>query len=311
MSKKKRWTKEEIDILRSNYENNFKNICELLPERTFDSIKLKARGLDLSVAGGYRVKSDLSRLMNDDPVSYYWIGFLLADGHFYDNVRLVLMLSEKDSGHLEKFSRYVMCDWDGLKKTIFSCQDKVIVPKITRKFGISNRKTYVPCEIDWIRDDDLFLSLVVGFIDGDGCITRLTDRRDCNIRIKCHSSWIDNFQIMSDRICKMAGVKPSKAKINSQGYAIIAWCSNVVLSYLKNRGELLCLPMMDRKWSKIEHFVGKRERSKSNLEEMKRLIVSGCRNRDIARKLGLADSAVSLAIKRNNLREKKGGAICL
>ena len=40
--------------------------------------------------------ADLSKLLEDNFISYYWIGFLLADGSFSDN-RLKLTLKKNDS----------------------------------------------------------------------------------------------------------------------------------------------------------------------------------------------------------------------
>lgn len=52
-------------------------------------------------------KCNLEKLLLDVPETYYWIGFILADGHISKNNRLVVTLSVKDKNHLIKLQKYL------------------------------------------------------------------------------------------------------------------------------------------------------------------------------------------------------------
>ena len=84
----KKWSTQEIDFLINSYGSFGKiDLLKGLPNRSWDSIKLKARHLNLCFYQGVHehVKGDLSSLLKDNPVSYYWNGFLAADGSFVGN----------------------------------------------------------------------------------------------------------------------------------------------------------------------------------------------------------------------------------
>lgn len=52
-------------------------------------------------------RGSLSKLLEDTPEKWYWLGFLFADGHLSMRGRLALSLAKKDKEHLEKFSEYM------------------------------------------------------------------------------------------------------------------------------------------------------------------------------------------------------------
>ena len=88
----RRWTKKEDEILRRIYSNSeIDEICSLLPNRTWISIKLKAISFGLKLGRGNNKKSDLRVFLDDTPETYYWLGFLMADGHFEKKGRLIVV----------------------------------------------------------------------------------------------------------------------------------------------------------------------------------------------------------------------------
>ena len=72
----------------------------------------KVNGLCRSCAGLKKVNennersSNLSILLDDSFESFYWMGFILADGCFFEN-RLQITLAIKDKEHLQSFANYV------------------------------------------------------------------------------------------------------------------------------------------------------------------------------------------------------------
>ena len=97
------------------------------------------------------------------------------------------------------------------------------------KFGINNNKTENPPETLNIFSEDLYVSLIAGFIDGDGNIQNPVNRKDFFLRIKNHSSWLPILEEFNNYIY------PEKqcCKINSSGYAELMITNTVPLQKLK------------------------------------------------------------------------------
>jgi len=246
--------------------------------------------------------SRLNILLKNTPKSYYWIGFLLADGSFVEN-RIKMQLAERDEIQSQKFLKFIK--YSGRKKTnCISVMDSVVVPKIMRKFNIKKQKTYFPPAVNRInvKNNNLFLSLCIGFIDGDGSIVRVFRRKDCSLRIKCHSSWLPILQMMSNRICNLCELPPNMAKINNQGYAQIIFSNAVILKFLKKKAKKLNLPILTRKWIRInENYINKTEKAQYHKKGVKELLERGYRRKDIAKKFGLNVNTITMIIRRNKI----------
>jgi len=245
--------------------------------------------------------SDLSPLLDDCPVSYYWAGFLLADGTV-SGKRIKLHLSAKDSSHVRRFAKFISYRGRRKDKCAVSAMDSKLVPALGRKFGIINNKTYNPPQLEWIKDNDLFLSIFAGFVDGDGNIRKLHNRPDFSLRIKCHSSWINTIQMFADRLSVICSEEIPNAKINSQGYTEISIGNSIVLKKIKRLLMPLELPLLKRKWNQIDlRFISRREQSIKNQNVVWRMLDEGYRQIDIAKKLGLSKTGVCLIAKRREV----------
>lgn len=213
----------------------------------------KNHGLCRSCAGRKKAKrlNNLSILLEDTPETYYWIGFLLADGHF-DEKRIVVGLAEHDRDHLERFAKYI--SYEGtistVKKNLYnavhnavrlSAMDAEVVTKLREKFDIKSNKTYNPPKtLKWVPED-LFLCLLAGFIDGDGSINE-----SC-IRIKVHISW---FNILLE-FCKRLKLPEKNVFLNKEGYCLF-YINRIDANNLFK--DLICnntIPFMHRKWLNI------------------------------------------------------------
>jgi hypothetical protein len=250
--------------------------------------------------------SDLSPLLKEEPISYYWLGFLIADAHFNNN-RIIFCLSEKDKAQVEKFALFV--NYHGaIKRSEGNYKIAVmhtdVVYRLRNNFKISNNKTIFPCDISKIIDDTLLICFLIGFIDGDGCIAQQTKRNDCSIKIKLHKSWAENLQIMSNRVCGVVKIKPATVHINCYGYATLCFSNSILVKYLKSQYIEMRLPVLTRKWDKIDLDLPNRiEASKRNITSVEKMIPL-YKNTEIASRLGLSNGAITLIIKRNNLIKK-------
>jgi len=318
-----KWSKNEIDYLINNYENEDKTILlNNLPLRNWDTIIDKASNLKIKRYKSTRRYADLNILLNETNETYYWIGFIMADGSISKN-RLKISLSNKDSLHLNKFRNFV-----GYKKELSKgftklnkikykwvkivIQDLKYLKKLCDKFNIKNNKTYVPCDISNIKNDYLLLSLIAGFIDGDGGISYQTNRKDFRLTVKCHKNWSENLKFMLNAIFRIIGencktsVKPTKCK----KYSLFCITNTSVLKKLKQRVLDLGIPYMERKWDIINmNYVSFYEKSKNNKIEFLKLINENknINVKDLCLKLNLKIGTIykyKKLLKQNNLFKK-------
>lgn len=244
----------------------------------------------------------LVKLLEDTPETYYWIGYLLADGHFYTN-RIKFTQNGIDKISVENFKKYIegTCDvkYDNKRnQASFSIMSVNVVPEIMTKFDIKSDKTYNPPnkEIFENMDIDLLAYLFIGFVDGDGHIANLHNRPDYNLRIKVHSSWYGVLNVFIERLFGLSGY----VKINKQGYADVAIGDSQILKKFKKKYfENISFEPLHRKWDVIDlNYVGKYEQAKIILEKVKELYEQNYSVKDICKTLNLTEGLVYKDIKK-------------
>lgn len=250
---------------------------------------------------GKYIKNDVSVLLNEDLETYYWIGFILADGSIKDNNRLVVALSDVDIKHLEKLGNYISTNISHRKKVVkLSAMSVAILPEVCKKFDIKHDKTYNPPDISLIKkiEHDKILSLIIGFIDGDGSIKNQWKRKDFSITIKNHYSWLDILNYFSEII-----TNKKLAKINSKGYASLHITKNSDIIKLKKFAIEKKLPVLERKWDIVKcDYVNRTMIADSNKEKIKVLLSEGKSINEICNITGLLYTTVYMTIKRNKLK---------
>lgn len=292
------WSESDISKLIENYPNSSYGELSIILERTKASIKLKAKRLKLKRHFKRIKNSELSVLLLDNPISFYWVGFLTADGHFSKQKRIILVLSAKDIDHLLKFGKYISCPNIHKYKRSFriSCCDTTLVPLITNKFNLSNNKTRNPPDIIF-DNDDLFLSFFAGFVDGDGCISGTGNRR--SIRIKVHRNWLKKLIEYEDRIYRIFNMpKTTFTRLNKQEYASFGLSNRELLSNLKKKLISLNLPLLSRKWNRINEHIHKaiqnRDQAVSDLRS------AGLSLAEISRQLNIKYSTLYMWLHRKS-----------
>ena len=205
-------------------------------------------------------KCDLSKLLEETPESYYWIGFLLADGHFQDG-RVTFHLALKDSEHVKKFASFIK--WSGKFNNRgelgigVSAKHTEVIEELCKKFDIKQNKTYNPPKTILNHDKELLKCLLIGFIDGDGNIGKQYRRKDCFIRIKAHKSW---YGILKE-FCELVEYDTKHVRLNKQGYCELYFSDSKIVTELKKKTNIL--PVLERKWEKIdENYVSRYTTSK-------------------------------------------------
>lgn len=255
-----KWTENELTYLKENYLTEEKTVITTnLQDRGWGSITKKASVLGLNRGTS---KHNASILLDETNETYYWLGFLMADGHFGDR-NIQLKISKDELPHLLRFKEYIKShNHVGFVEN--ACRlhvgDVKVVKELKKKFKISNKKTYEPCDITGINDDDLFLSFLTGFIDGDGSIW--TKGKYSQLFVGCHCYWSDNLLYLFKRLYKILDVSDDviiKQRINnsklvekSDPISYIKISKKQILMRFKKEIELLNIPFMKKKWDKIK-----------------------------------------------------------
>lgn len=307
------WTEaEENLILRFFPSASDASLMELLPGRSLAAIR--HRGKAMSVARPRQTRlGDLSPLLKDTPESLYWMGFLLADGYFTKD-RLKVRLAKKDEGHLKRLSdfiggppvtTYVSKSSYGLHEAVsLSVMHKEVVQELRDVWGIVNQKTYFPPNLERFSASEL-TSILIGFIDGDGCIKHQTGRSDTSIQLKNHHSWLGVLQLLSDAAHRLSNTSGPTAHVIKDGFAVICMCKAEVLRFLKSQS--LTLPAMQRKWGVIDDsFVSRAETSRHrDYTRLEELMGSHLRLTEIAKILQVPYYDLLRNIKKRGLQRKK------
>jgi len=223
------------------------------------AIKRKAGLLGIRKINPKNKNSNLSVLLGNDLVAFYWMGYLLADGYFSSN-SIKLASSVKDSIHLSAFADFITSP---VKQYISSSgynagrpylevrgMDSDVVPRIIEKFSIPNNKTYNPPSFSSYNfTDEQLIAMIIGFIDGDGSINSI--RRDSNFRITIHShiSWKENLDFMNTCLHNYFGYTiANSVTIDKRGFAYLSVGKSDLVNSIKLFISDNSLPVMRRKW---------------------------------------------------------------
>lgn len=139
----------------------------------------------------------MHKLIEDESLqTFYWVGFLLADGSFYNESEFEFGLKDSDKYVLEEFSKYIGYIGDikhrestNSNRIYFS--NSLSIPKFMEKYGFQFNKTYNPNSFDCFKKytKEQLLSLLIGIIDGDGSISNNGSDYTNQIIITSHKVW--------------------------------------------------------------------------------------------------------------------------
>lgn len=245
--------------------------------------------------------ADLSVLLNESSEAYYWMGFLIADGHFYKRGAIKIHLAEEDRQQLEKFKLFVK--YTGRAKSCaVNVMNPLVVGNIITKFGISNRKTYEPVSIEKIKNDELLFSLFVGMLDGDGSV-RQRNGTVSAVEMKLHGNWLSKLKFMEDFLYRYFDIRKKKnadlARLRKDGYSLILLTDRQLLALMKKKAIELNLPVMIRKWDMIdEHYVSRQQNSEEKWIKVQSMLSCGCSRKEIAKSMAIKVKSLNVLIWR-------------
>ena len=261
------WEQEDIDKLRLLYPN-YPNLDELANKFGVSKRAMVRQCSKNNIKRNEELwkyvlssKKDFNRkyrldefINNDNNFEWYWYGFILADGHINDK-ELIISLSIKDIEHLTILSNYLKCNINILKNNLycgFRINDIVNVLKLKNKLHLLNfNKTENPPDISKYNiSTEKMLSLIIGYIDGDGCIEISKEGRCKTIKMEVHGSWFNNLKFISEFLKNNFNID-SKVIINNRGYAHFSTNKHNQIKELFQKIKELNIPYLKRKWDMI------------------------------------------------------------
>lgn len=231
------YTLEEDNIILNNYNKiEIDDLIKLLHNRNKQSIYNRAFKLNIKKE---TCKNTCKNLLLKTPESYYWLGFLIADGHFSKNNVLHINIIKNDLNHLINFCNFLQFDHKKIKikNNIIrlSISDNNTLSILKSEYNINSNKTYNPINFNFNIETDFIMCFLIGLIDGDGSIT---NKKKCYIT--AHKSWFNfynNFKIGKNYIYD-----------NNIRYFI----NTTYLYELKKIIYKYDLPVLNRKWNKLD-----------------------------------------------------------
>lgn len=220
-------------------------------------------------------------LLKQTPTSLYWLGFIFADGWFdFKTKGIGVHVSADDEDHLQLLCDYVeskMYTDKGANSgfnatTVFvrtQFRDKDSFEILVERFGLQPKKTYnPPTKLIRVLDtcsDDLFLSFMLGFFDGDGCIVSVPSQNSLTMRFQNHISWKFLLDFFEKRLYevypyhKTTTLTKELITRNGNHTAMLCLARYSLIEDIRNIGIRLELPLLTRKWEKVETFMEQRQ----------------------------------------------------
>jgi len=262
-----KWSKEEDSLLIKYWPKKSKqDILNIFNNRSYESIKTRASILGLKKIDNFKNHNKLVKLLSESDESYYWIGFIMADGHISKKT-IKISLSIKDKDHLHKLIHYLGTElklWYRKPHTLgkyktsgsytFSVMDAYTVPLLCKKFKIKSNKTEFAPRIDDIITSDYFIPWFCGFFDGDGCVLK-KEEQPVGLRIQIHSSWINVLFKITEKLNSLGVL--SRSYIDTQGYSRLVVYKKGLLPLIDMINDY-SIPLMDRKLPLLNDLINKK-----------------------------------------------------
>lgn len=284
------WSKKDIEYLKINYGKLDKDSLISILDRSWSSIQNKAFLLKIKRDD---LKANVVKLIDGTNEAYYWLGFIMADGHFSESNQIQINLGKKDLEHLKKFANFVEYKSELIKPNI-SIGFSSIRDKLNDIFKISNNKTHNPCDLNKLSGDSFF-SFIIGFIDGDGSISKKG-----YLSLVSHKNWFNNITLM---VKEISNGEYYSCKIKKDGLCIGSISNIDTMKNIKNKIKELNLPILNRKWDRVEITkLSKKDRTFKNMIECQLLFNKGLSVKEIIEITKLSKSQVYK--QRNSIKEK-------
>jgi len=247
----------EIDLIFSEYEYGDLNLLSKKLNKSIHAIQEWARKRGLKRKVSTKRKGKLSNLLDGSLLSFYFLGFFAADGYISKNGHF--MLSQKHKEDIEPLANFLETEVKTIKKSPgynnfyhmnyrVAIYDKRVGQQINFMFGIQDKKTYTEIKLDFIKSSEQAMAFLIGYIDGDGSITKY------RIRCQSHKNWFNVYKILHTKldnsICNEIVLYLEYKNQQKDDFATLRikskGCKILKQFALENN-----LPIFQRKWSNI------------------------------------------------------------
>lgn len=276
----KKWTQEEDDLIKSLVNNySYDQIAKMLNNRTAGAVSYRVRN-EFKINNTYRPRKwnhDEYFWETPNILNSYWAGFMCADGCVIKTHkgkilnRFTCGLSTKDEDHLKLFKdtvkhtgpfKYCTRKSPSSDNLVYSVHLNIHGEKwlsdLDKNFNIIPNKSARIGPPNYYKEELLFCFLV-GYLDGDGCISKINDGR-MNITFVSGSRemllWIKNFvnkrftYNYNDRDQNLSfttsSINKKCERLTFNGYK-----AAIIFDYLRK----IPVPKLDRKWNNPEVLV--------------------------------------------------------
>lgn len=228
-SKAKLERENYINLLKKYYPTSKNEELEKIFNKNIHAIQEMARRYKIKKLINERRKGTIEPLFNNSIESFYWLGFLAADGYISKNGHLMFSQVEEGKEEVFKFAKFVNTKvyeferknsyfpYNMTKYYRVNIYDKILGKKIRNMWGLSDsdKKTYSGINLDFIKSEDQACAFLIGFLDGDGWYSK----KGKTYKIECHKNWIETLAKLCNKLpkeCKFeAKVKYRKDKDRS------------------------------------------------------------------------------------------------
>lgn len=227
-------------------------------------IKMRKEGWDAPDNSTYTYDNNFFRTPNI--LNSYWAGFISADGCIYDRYKkgksLVITIAQKDEIILKRFKRDIKytgrikkyegdTNYGHSKSCRLSIHNKNIVDDLRKNWNITQRKTFTLLPNKKNKNFKLFLSFLIGYIDGDGCVTYFGENREyLKISINGTKGMLQWFK---DTLTKRFNQDFGKMYPEKSIYVLSIHRINQV-KLIHQESNKIPIKKMDRKWSIIKKY---------------------------------------------------------
>lgn len=212
---------------------------------------------------------------NDSQESFYWAGFMAADGSLQKrkNTKIIkLTLSSKDLLHLEKFKlalnsnnpikQYLVKPSKIVKNSCYCCEMQIISKTIfddLNRFNIVPNKTKIYDMPDWLTNHPMANHFMRGYFDGDGTITTCGLAKNRKIlqgsfSILGNQEFIIKYKQLLMRAAAVNDVKIEERKLKNNKIYKLSYAGNAnirkIYNFLYNGTKI----HLDRKQVKMKQF---------------------------------------------------------
>lgn len=247
-----KYTDIDIENLKKYYhELDRPSLLKILNGHSWVSIKNKANKLGLARPNIRQAK--LKILLEHNILNSYWWGLIISDGYLSNRGELVVQLGIKDKIYLSQLAKYIgVTPYYPTGFIRISAMDRINGLKLKNKLGIIVKKTYnPPNNFDFLKNKDMMLAFLIGFIDGDGCI-QYRNETFSSIRIVIHHNWISFFKTFQQILLNYYPFLRLNISLNGRNNTCIYLGKKSNYQFLCNFIKIHQLPILDRKWKIYE-----------------------------------------------------------